>query len=191
MVRVPIGEEWVIKQVMYLGAQSLLIPMIDTGEQAARMVRATRYASEGVRGLGAAVARASGFGADADADFVATAADQVCLLLQAETRLALENTDDIANTDGVDCVFIGPADLSADMGYPGNSGAPEVREAIAHAVSRIKAAGKAAGIIHYDAADFGYYRKFGINFLGTGADASLLRVAMQANVAAARAAIRD
>lgn len=187
MVRVPIGEEWVIKQVMYLGAQSLLIPMIDTGEQAARMVRATRYASEGVRGLGAAVARASGFGADADADFVATAADQVCLLLQAETRLALENTDDIANTDGVDCVFIGPA----DMGYPGNSGAPEVREAIAHAVSRIKAAGKAAGIIHYDAADFGYYRKFGINFLGTGADASLLRVAMQANVAAARAAIRD
>ena len=187
VVRVPIGEDWVIKQVMDLGVRSLLVPMVDTAEQAANLVRATRYAPEGHRGLGAAVARASGYGADTG--YVARANDEVCLLVQAETRAALENLDAIAATPGVDAVFIGPADLSADMGHRGNPGHPEVRAAIADAVTRIRAAGKAAGIIHYDTADFAYYRDLGITFLGTGADASLLRAAMQANVVAARSAL--
>ncbi len=192
VVRVPIGEDWVIKQVMDLGVRSLLIPpMVDTPEQAAHLVRATRYAPDGHRGgLGAAVARASGYGADTG--YVARANDEVCLLVQAETRRALENLDAIAATEGgVDAVFIGPADLSADMGHRGNPGHPEVRAAIADAVARIRAAGKAAGgIIHYDTADFAYYRDLGITFLGTGADASLLRAAMQANVASAREALK-
>ena len=188
VVRVPIGEDWVIKQVMDLGVRSLLIPMVDTPEQAAHLVRATRYAPDGHRGLGAAVARASGYGADTG--YVARANDEVCLLVQAETRTALKNLDAIAATEGVDAVFIGPADLSADMGHRGNPGHPEVRAAIADAVARIRAAGKAAGIIHYDTADFAYYRDLGITFLGTGADASLLRAAMQANVASAREALK-
>ncbi|MCI2398213.1 HpcH/HpaI aldolase/citrate lyase family protein [Aliiroseovarius subalbicans] len=187
VLRVPIGEDWVIKQALDLGVQSLLIPMVDTGAQAAQMVRATRYAPAGVRGMGAAVARASGFGTDND--YVATADAEICLLLQAETRQAIENIDDIAGTEGVDCVFIGPADLSADMGHPGNPAAPEVKEAIAHAVSRIRASGKAAGIIHYDPSDFASYRDLGVTFLGTGSDVSLLRAGMQANLAAARAAV--
>ncbi|WP_300520441.1 HpcH/HpaI aldolase/citrate lyase family protein [Aliiroseovarius sp.] len=187
VVRVPIGEDWVIKQVMDLGVRSLLVPMVDTPQQAAHLVRATRYAPEGHRGLGAAVARASGYGADTG--YVDRANDEVCLLLQAETRVALDNIDAIATTEGVDAVFIGPADLSADMGHRGNPGHPEVREAIARAVSRIRAAGKAAGIIHYDTADFAHYRDLGITFLGTGADASLLRAALHANVKAAREAI--
>ncbi len=187
VVRVPIGEAWVIKQVLDLGVWNLLVPMVDTPEQAAEMVAATRYAPEGVRGMGAAVARASGFGLDTD--YLKEANGKICLLVQAETRLALENLDAIATTEGVDGVFIGPADLSADMGYPGNPAAPEVRAAIKDAVGRIRAAGKAAGIIHYDAADFSYYRDIGVNFLGVSSDASLLRAAMQNIVTTARGAL--
>ena len=188
VVRVPVGEPWVIKQVMDLGTRSLLIPMVDTAAQAEQMVRATRYAPEGMRGLGATVARASGYGADTT--YVDRANDEVCLLVQAETRTALENLDAIAATPGVDAVFIGPADLSADMGHRGNPGHPEVVQAIADATKRIRAAGKAAGIIHYDTANFAYYQELGITFLGTGADATLLRAAMQGNVKAARAALK-
>jgi 4-hydroxy-2-oxoheptanedioate aldolase len=187
VVRVPIGEDWVIKQVLDLGVNSLLVPMVDTGEQAAHLVRATRYAPEGHRGMGAAIARASGYGTDTG--YVARANDEICLILQAETRKAVENIDAIAGTDGVDAVFIGPADLSADMGHRGNPGAPEVVEAIAHAVTRIRAAGKAAGILHYDSTNYAYYRDLGVTFLGTGAESSLLRAALQADVAAARAAL--
>lgn len=187
VVRVPIGEDWVIKQVLDLGVSSLLVPMVDTAEQAAHLVRATRYAPDGHRGMGSAVARASGYGADAG--YVARANDDICLIVQAETRTAIDNIDAIAATEGVDAVFIGPADLSADMGHRGNPGAPEVVEAIAHAITRIRAAGKAAGILYYDSANFAYFRDLGVTFLGIGADASLLRAALHGNVAAARAAL--
>lgn len=176
VVRVPIGEEWVIKQVLDLGVQSLLVPLIDTAEDAARMVRAVRYAPAGVRGMGASVARASGYGRMAD--YVQTADAQICLMVQAETRRALENLDAIAATEGVDGVFIGPADLSADMGYPGNPDAPEVQAAIADAIGRIRAAGKAAGIIYHDPGAFVRLRDLGVNFLGIGSEASLLRAAL-------------
>ncbi|MGH1369329.1 MAG: HpcH/HpaI aldolase family protein [Maritimibacter sp.] len=187
VVRVPVGEDWVIKQVMDMGANSLLIPMIDSGEQAVRMVRATRYAPMGVRGLGASVARVSGFGKNGD--YPQTANEEVCLILQAETRQALENIEDIANTDGVDCVFIGPADLSADMGYPGNPAHPDVKAAIEKGIAKIRAAGKAAGIIHYDASNFGYYRDLGVTFLGIGADVTLMRTAFAHVLDTARKAV--
>ena len=186
IVRVPIGEDWVIKQVMDLGAQSILVPMVNTGEQAAELVAATRYAPEGRRGMGAGVARAARFG-QIDS-YLTNANDEVCLIAQAETRLAVENIDDIAGTDGVDCVFIGPADLSADMGHRGNPGHADVKAAIEHTVGRIRAAGKAAGFLHYDHADFGYYAKLGVTFLGVGSEASLLQVALAENLRAARAA---
>ena len=187
VVRVPVGEAWVIKQVLDLGAQSLLVPMVDTPDQAAAMVAATRYAPNGVRGMGAAVARASGYGADPA--YVHHADSQICLLLQAETRTSLENLDAILATEGIDGIFIGPVDLSADMGYPGNPGAPEVKAAIKDAVGRIRAAGKTAGIIHYGVADFAYYQEIGVNFLGVSSEAALLRSAMQNVVASARAAL--
>lgn len=186
IVRVPVGEDWVIKQVMDLGAQSLLVPMVDTGEQAARIVAATRYAPEGRRGMGAAVARAARYG-QID-EYLQNANDEICLIVQAETRLAIENIDDIAGQEGVDCVFIGPADLSADMGHRGNPRHPDVAQAIAHAVDRIRAAGKAAGFLHYDHADFATYAEMGVRFLGVGSEASLLRAALHANLKAARAA---
>lgn len=189
IVRVPVGEDWVIKQVLDLGAQSLLVPMVDTVEQAASVVAATRYAPEGKRGMGAAVARASGYGRNAD--YASNINDEICVIVQAETRLAMENLDEIAAVEGVDCVFIGPADLSADMGHRGNPGHPDVKAAIADGVARIRAAGKAAGILHYDAGNFAYYRDLGVTFLGVGSEASLFRAAIHANLDAARDAVKD
>lgn len=189
VVRVPVGEDWVIKQALDMGAQTLLVPMVDTGAQAERVVRATRYAPEGVRGLGAGVARVAGWGRVAD--YAATANAQIGVIVQAETRAAIENLDDILAVEGVDCVFIGPADLSADMGYLGNPGADEVQAVIADAAARIRAAGKAAGIIHHDAATFPRYLDLGFNFLGVGADVSVMRKGLAATLASARAAMKE
>lgn len=188
VVRVPVGEDWVIKQVLDMGAQTLLVPMVDSGAQAAQVVRAARYAPQGRRGLGASVARVSGWGRIAD--YAETANDQIGVIVQAETRAAIANLDDILAVEGVDCVFIGPADLSADMGFLGNPGADEVQAVIADAARRIRAAGKAAGIIHYNAADFPRYLGLGFNFLGVGADVSLMRTGFAATLATARAAVQ-
>jgi 4-hydroxy-2-oxoheptanedioate aldolase len=171
-VRVPFGEAWILKRMLDLGAQSILVPMIDTGEQARAMVRAVRYPPDGVRGVGAGFARASGYGAVPD--YQPTADDQICLLLQAESRKAIENIDEIAGTEGVDCVFIGPSDLSADMGHLGNTGAPEVVEAILHAVSRIRAAGKAAGIIAFGPGEAKRWAEAGVQFIATASDVRCL-----------------
>ena len=158
------------------------------GEQAAQVVRATRYAPEGKRGLGAAVARVSGWGQIAD--YATSANAEIGVIVQAETRAAIENLDDILAVEGVDCVFIGPADLSADMGYLGNPGAEEVQAVIADAGRRIRAAGKAAGILHYDSTDYPRYLDLGFNFLGIGADVSLMRTSFAATLAIARAAVK-
>jgi 4-hydroxy-2-oxoheptanedioate aldolase len=172
VVRVPFGEAWIMKRMLDLGAQSILVPMIDTAEQALAMVRAVRYPPEGVRGVGAGFARASGYGAITD--YQPTASAEICLLLQAESRKAVENIDEIAATDGVDCVFIGPSDLSADMGYLGNPGAPEVEEAILHAISRIRAAGKAAGIIAFGPGEAKRWADAGVTFIATASDVKCL-----------------
>ncbi len=172
VVRVPVGDERLIKQVLDLGVQSLLVPMIDTPEAAARMVRAVRYPPHGIRGVGAAMARAGDFGGYEN--YVGTANDQICLFVQAESRKALENIDAIAATDGIDGVFIGPADLSADMGYPGNLNAPEVFAAISDAFERIAAAGKAIGILAFDEASVTAYVDLGARFVGVGGDVSIL-----------------
>ncbi|KEH12892.1 alpha-dehydro-beta-deoxy-D-glucarate aldolase [Delftia sp. 670] len=134
--------EMLIKQYLDIGVQTLLVPMVDTAEQAARIVRAARYPQAdgqgGIRGMGGA--RASAWGRRANYAHEANA--QVCVLAQVETRQALAHLDAIAATEGVDGVFIGPADLSASMGHIGNPGHPEVQEAIADAIARIRRAGK-------------------------------------------------
>lgn len=168
VVRIPIGEAWMVKQVLDAGAQTVLVPMVDTAEQATEMARAMRYPPEGIRGMGASGGRVSHFGKIAD--YVATANDQVCLLVQAESRAALDNLDDILTVDGVDGVFIGPADLSADMGYPGNAGAPEVQEAIAATIKKIAASDKAAGILVQDLGAAQKYLDMGATFVAVGID---------------------
>ena len=157
-----------IKQALDAGAQSLLIPMIETAQQAEACVKATRYPPEGIRGVGSSLARASRF--SAIPDYLTTANDQICLILQIESRAGLAALDDILALPGIDCVFIGPADLAADMGHLGNAGHPEVRAAVMGALARIAASGKAAGMLSTDDAFIADCVTAGARFVGVGID---------------------
>ncbi|MBX3635264.1 MAG: 4-hydroxy-2-oxoheptanedioate aldolase [Rubrivivax sp.] len=170
-----------VKQYLDIGAQTLLVPMIDTPEQAARMVSAMRYPPEGVRGVGAALARASRW--NQVEDYLNQANDEMCLLVQAETPLAMQNLQDIAATPGVDGVFFGPADLSASMGYRGQPGHPEVQRALLDGIATVRAAGKAAGILMADPQLARSYLEAGASFVAVGVDTTLL---VQAATALAR-----
>lgn len=177
VVRPPMGETWMIKQMLDIGARTLLIPMVDTAEQAQELVRAVRYAPQGKRGMGAAIARASGYGTITD--YVETAAEEICLLVQAETRHAIDNIEAIAAVDGVDGIFVGPADLSADLGYRGRIDVPEVQAVIEDAIRRIVAAGKPAGILTFDETLNRRYMELGASFVAVGADVTLFSNAMK------------
>ena len=168
IVRVPIGEDWVIKQVLDAGAQNLLVPMVETAAQAETLVRAMRYPPDGIRGSGAALARASAFGAIPD--YIKTANDQMCLVVQIESRTALENLDAICAVEGVDAAFIGPSDLANDMGHRGDATHPEAMQAMQDALARIKAAGKAPGILAVDHDTALMYRDWGGQMLAVGID---------------------
>jgi 4-hydroxy-2-oxoheptanedioate aldolase len=157
-----------IKQVLDAGAQSLMIPMIETAEQAGRAMRATRYPPEGIRGIGSSLARASRF--SSVPDYLTTANDQICLILQVESRAGLAALDDILALPGIDCVFIGPADLAADMGHLGNAAHPEVRAAVLDAISRIAASGKAAGMLSTEDGFINDCVQAGARFVGVGID---------------------
>ena len=176
-----------VKQALDIGCQTLLIPMVNSAEQAAEMVAATRYPPQGVRGVGAAMSRATRFGANTD--YLPSAGDEICLLVQAETRAALDNLDAIAATEGVDGVFLGPADLAASLGHLGNPKHPEVQDAIEDAARRIAAAGKAVGMITFDASEIGRLRELGGTFIAVGGDMSLLARAMRGLAADARRAV--
>lgn len=172
VVRLPMGEVWAIKQVLDAGAQTLLIPMVESAAQAEGLVRAMRYPPEGVRGSGAALARASRF--SGIPDYIATANAQMCLLVQVETMAGLAALDAILAVEGVDGVFIGPSDLAADMGHRGESGVAEVQAAIRDALGRIAASEKAAGILALDPETGARYRDWGAQFLAVGIDVVLL-----------------
>ncbi len=172
VVRPPIGEAWIIKQILDLGVQSLLIPMIESVEQAKAVIAATLYPPKGMRGVGAGSARASNFGQMAD--YIQNANTEICLILQVESRAGLAALPAILALDDVDCIFVGPADLAADMGYPGNSAAPAVQTAIDDALRQIVASGKAAGILTFDTAAVPHYLELGVTFVGAGSDVALL-----------------
>ena len=177
VVRIANADAWIVKQVLDLGCQTLLVPMVDDAEQARDMAQAMRYPPDGVRGMGAVLARASGFGSIKDYPHVANG--QMCLLVQAESAKAVANIDEIAAVEGVDGVFVGPADLSADMGYPGQPGHPEVEKAIDHVIALTVAAGKIAGIITFDESRFAEYAQKGVTFLGVGGDLAVLNDALR------------
>ena len=174
IARVPMGHghagEMLLKQYLDLGLQTLLVPMVDTTEQAKAIVRGMRYPPDGVRGMGGA--RASRWGRYPD--YAKQANGEVCLLVQAESQLAVDNIEAIAAVDGVHGIFIGPADLSASLGHPGNSGHPEVQAAIDQAITRIVKTGKAAGILTPDEALARHYLALGATFVAVGLDNNLL-----------------
>lgn len=166
-----------IKQMLDLGVQSLVIPMVESAEQAARAYRATRYAPEGNRGVGSALARASGF--SSIPDYLTTANAQICLIVQVESLAGLAALDEIAAVQGIDGIFIGPSDLAADMGFPGNPDAPEVRAAVTDALRRIRAKGLSAGVLASDPAYIEACKEAGANFVGVGIDVTLFAGAMR------------
>jgi len=178
VARMPMGHgeigEMLIKQYLDLGVQTLLVPMVDTPEQAARIVNAARYPQNdgkgGIRGM--AGARASAWGRRPN--YFQEANEQVCVLVQVETRLGMENLDKIAAVDGVDGVFIGPADLSASMGHVGAADHPDVQAAIRDGIARIIKANKAAGILTANEAHARNYLDLGCTFVAVGLDTSLL-----------------
>lgn len=177
IVRLPVGDTALIKQALDAGAQSLMIPMVESGEQAAQVFAATRYPPTGVRGIGSSLARASQF--NAIPDYLATADDQICLILQVESRKALANLDDILAVPA-DCVFVGPSDLAADMGHLGGAAHPEVKAAVFEALARIRKAGRAAGILTTEPDYIAEARAAGANFVGVGVDVLLYVNAMRA-----------
>ncbi|MDQ4060563.1 MAG: HpcH/HpaI aldolase/citrate lyase family protein [Pseudomonadota bacterium] len=171
VVRPPWNDTVVIKRLLDSGVQTFLIPYVQTEEEARQAVAATRYPPRGVRGF-ASASRASRFGRIKD--YHIRAEEELCVLVQIETRLGLENLESIASVEGVDGVFIGPGDLSAELGYLGNPGHPDVQAAIEDAIRRIRACGNAPGILTGDERLARRYIELGCLFTAVGSDVGIL-----------------
>jgi len=171
IVRVPWNDPVVIKRVLDAGAQTLLIPYVQSVEEARRAIEATRYPPDGFRGVAVAT-RANRWGRVTD--YFRRVNDELCVIVQLETTVALAHLEEIAALEGIDCIFIGPSDLSASLGHLGNAQAPEVRAAIDAAFARTKRAGKAAGILMTVEAEARRYLAEGVLFVAVGSDVGLL-----------------
>jgi 4-hydroxy-2-oxoheptanedioate aldolase len=172
LVRPVEGSTALIKQLLDIGAQTLLVPMVDSAEQAQQIVRAAKYPPQGIRGLGTSMARAANW--NRTADYLTLANDEICIIVQIETLAGLQNLESIVNVEGVDAVFIGPSDLSAAMGYIGDPGHPDVIAAIENGFKVIQQAGKSAGVLAVTKELVETYIDAGAKFIGVGVDAALL-----------------
>jgi len=172
LVRPVEGSTALIKQLLDIGAQTLLVPMVDTADQARQIVAAAKYPPMGIRGLGTSMARAANW--NRTTDYLNKANQEICVVVQIETLAGLDNIEKIVNVDGVDAVFIGPSDLSAAMGHIGNPGHPDVVEAIENAFKVIQSAGKQAGVLAVNKDLVDKYVHAGARFIGVGVDAALL-----------------
>lgn len=181
VVRPPWNDKVLIKRYLDIGAQTLLLPFVQNADEARAAVDAVRYAPQGSRGLGGSM-RASNFGRDTD--YIAHGAEEICVLVQVETGEALENLEAIARVEGVDGVFIGPSDLSASLGYPGQASHPTVEATIDRALATIRACGKAPGILAVNPDRAQACLDAGALFVAVGMDMLLLR--MGADALAAR-----
>lgn len=168
VVRLASDDRVLIKRHLDIGAQTLLIPMIESAEQAREVVRSCHYAPKGARGVGAGMARASNYGSVTD--YIDTAADEICILLQVETRAGIAALDEILAVEHVDGVFVGPSDLAADMGHPGGVMHPEVQKEIVSAIKKINASQKASGILTFGRKLAHSYHDLGVNFIAVGSD---------------------
>lgn len=172
IARPVIGDPVLIKQLLDIGIQTLLIPMVDSADQAAELVRATRYPPHGFRGVGYGTARVSRW--DLRQNYTKVANDEVCLLVQAETQIAMQNLDEICAVEGVDGVFLGPSDLAAAYGHLGNPAHPDVQAVIESGISTILKHGKAPGILTPDETLAKHYLSLGAKFVAVGLDARVL-----------------
>lgn len=171
LVRPAANDPVLIKRLLDLGVQTLLIPYVQSEAEAEAAVTAMRYPPGGIRGV-AGLTRATRFGRVRD--YARRAEAELCCLVQVETRAALERIEAIAAVDGIDGLFIGPADLAASLGFPGQPSHPEVMEQIASAIERINACGKPAGILALDPDTARRFLALGTRFTAVGSDMTIL-----------------
>jgi 4-hydroxy-2-oxoheptanedioate aldolase len=171
IVRIPWNDMVTVKRVLDVGAQTLLVPYVQNVQEARSAVAHTRYPPAGVRGV-AGTTRATRFGRVKD--YAKRAHEEICVLVQVETQSALGSIEAICAVDGVDGVFIGPADLHASMGYAGETANAKVKPLIDDAIRRILKAGKAPGILTPNEADARHWLECGALFVAVGSDAGIL-----------------
>jgi len=178
-----------IKQLLDIGTQTLMIPMVESAAQASALVSAMRYPPHGIRGVGGGLTRATRW--DGVPNYLQCAHEELFLIVQVESRAGVDNVAEIAAVDGVDAVFIGPADLSTGMGHSGNPSHPEVQDKIRHAISATLAAGKFSGILAPAEEDARRYQLWGCQFIAVAIDISLMRQAALSNLARYRESAED
>jgi 4-hydroxy-2-oxoheptanedioate aldolase len=172
LVRAPAGDPVLIKQLLDIGVRNLMVPMVESAEQARALVAATRYPPEGIRGVGAAFARASRWGRVPG--YLERAAEELTLTVQVESRQGLDEVKAIASVDGVDAVFFGPADLAASLGHLGQAEHPAVLASVEQAIGTVAALGKAACVNAFSEPVARRYLGVGARFVVVGADVTLL-----------------
>lgn len=172
IVRISHGSVALIKQVLELGVRNLMVPMVESAEQARRLVRAVRYPPEGIRGMGAGLARSANWGRATD--YLAHANANICLILQVESLAGIDNALEIAAVDGVDAVFFGLADLAGDMGHAGDMTHPEVVRLVQTTAAAVRAQGTPTGMLAMEPDAARMWMDEGMGFVGVGVDTSLL-----------------
>ena len=172
VVRTASGEATLLKQYLDIGAQTLLVPMVESAPQAAAIVAATRYPPAGVRGVGSALARASRWGQVSE--YLHRCEQELCVLVQVESTAGLKNLPAIAATEGVEGVLFGPADLAGALGVLGKPADPRVQDAITQGIQSVRTAGKAAGVLSADPTLARKYLDAGALFVAVGIDTTLL-----------------
>jgi 4-hydroxy-2-oxoheptanedioate aldolase len=177
VVRPAWNDMVLMKRILDIGAQTLLVPYVQNAEQARAAVASTRYPPVGQRGV-SGISRASRFGRVKG--YTARAHEELCVLVQVESREALSHIEDMARVEGVDGIFIGPSDLAADMGHPGQAAHAEVQAAIEDGLTRIRKAGKPAGILTLDETKARRYLDLGATFVAVGLDIEILSRGSQA-----------
>lgn len=184
VVRPAANDAVLIKRLLDIGAQSLLIPYVQSAEEARAAVAATRYPPHGIRGV-SALTRATRFAREPD--YFNRAAEELCTIIQIETQAALDNLEAIAAVPGVDALFVGPADLAASLGYGAQQTHPEMRAKVLEALQRIRTAGKPCGLLTGDGVLQRAALDQGIDFLAVGVDAGLLARESEALLARVKA----
>jgi len=177
IVRPVSGDKNVLKRLCDIGVQTFLVPMIDNASQAQAVVSSVRYPPLGTRGLGTSMARAARW--NMIPDYFDRSNNEMCVILQIETKEGLANLKSIASTDGVDAVFIGPSDLGAALGYPGQSSHPDVVNTVSQAIRDIRSCGKPAGTLAVTSELVATYREAGASFIGVGSDCGVLAKGVQ------------
>jgi len=177
IVRPLSADKSILKRLCDVGVQTFLVPMIDDAKQAADVIKSVHYPPSGTRGLGTSMARAARW--NMTPDYFEKANDEICVILQIETKMGLKNLKDIAEVDGVDAVFIGPSDLGAALGYPGQSDHPEVVKTVSKAITQIRACKKPAGVLAVTSELVKTYKDAGATFVGVGSDCGVLAKGVQ------------